>query len=191
MPQRFASIALLLALLLGVSPAAFADVRTVARVVDGDTLVLDHGEKLRLIGVDTPETKDPRRPVQYFGREATDFTKQMVEGRRIRVEFDQANAATGHRDRYGRTLGYVFRDEDGVFLNAEIIRQGFGHAYTRFPFEHAREFRELERDARSHHAGLWNAPEPASSNDLYIGPRGGSYRYGANGKKIYEARQPR
>jgi micrococcal nuclease len=193
-----AALSFLLALIFGVSPTAFADIRTVVRVVDGDTLVLDHGERLRLIGVDTPETKDPRRPVQYFGREASDFTKEMIEGRRVRVEFDQANAATGHKDRYGRTLGYVFRDEDGMFLNAEIIRQGFGHAYTRFPFKLAREFREHERDARSRNAGLWNdanGQEPKSSSipvasrgaAVYTGPRGGVYHYSANGKKIYDA----
>ena len=190
MTQRLlpACIALLV-LFIGVSAHAFGGRRTVIQVVDGDTLGLDGGERLRLIGVDTPETKDPRRPVQYFGREATDFTKRAVEGQRIRVEFDQANAATGHKDKYGRTLGYVFRDEDGMFLNAEIIRQGFGHAYTRFPFKHARDFRELERDARSRNVGLWNDGnvEPKS----YTGPRRVVYHYSAAGKKIYGAHQAR
>jgi endonuclease YncB( thermonuclease family) len=145
----------MLLVFLAIAEVAFADFRTVTRVVDGDTLVLDDGEKLRLIGVDTPETKDPRRPVQYFGREATNFTKQFVEGKKVRVEFDPANSATAHKDKYGRTLGYVFR-EDGKFLNAEIISRGFGHAYTRYPFKHASEFRALEKQARERNVGLWN-----------------------------------
>ncbi len=111
---------------------------------------------MRLIGVDTPETKHPKKPVQYFGKEASAFTKHMVEGKRVRLEFDQANAHLGHRDRYKRTLAYVFL-EDGTLLNAEIIRQGYGHAYTRFPFARAEEFRQYEREARGAELGLWAA----------------------------------
>ena len=69
-----------------------AQFRTVRRVVDGDTLVLDGKERVRLIGVDTPETKHPRKPVEYYGKEASAFTKSMVQGKRVRLEFDQANA---------------------------------------------------------------------------------------------------
>jgi hypothetical protein len=64
----------------------------VQRVVDGDTLVLGTGERVRLIGVDTPETKHPNKPVEYFGKKASAFTKRMAEGKRIRLEYDQANA---------------------------------------------------------------------------------------------------
>lgn len=129
--------------------------RKVIRVVDGDTLVLSPNEKVRLIGVDTPETKHPKKPVQCFGREATEFTRWMAAGKKIHLQLDQANAATGHKDRYGRTLGYVYL-EDGTFLNAEIIRQGYGHAYTRFPFRHLEEFRDLQREAREKGLGLWS-----------------------------------
>jgi micrococcal nuclease len=101
--------------------------------VDGDTLVLGTGERVRLIGVDTPETKHPNKPVEYFGKKASAFTKRMAEGKRIRLEYDQANAHLGHKDRYGRTLAYIFLEDD-TLLNAEIIRQGYGHAYTQFPF---------------------------------------------------------
>ena len=78
----------------------------------------------------------------------------MVEGRRVRLEFDQGNTASGHKDRYGRTLAYVFL-EDGALLNAEIIKQGYGHAYTQFPFSRMEEFRRLEREAREQRRGLW------------------------------------
>ena len=130
------------------------DFDVVERVVDGDTLLLQSGERVRLIGVDTPEIKHPKKPVEYFGKEASDFTRRMVERKRVRLEFDQANAARGHKDRYGRTLAYVFL-EDGTLLNAKIIKQGYGHAYTQFPFSRMEEFRRLEREAREEQRGLW------------------------------------
>jgi Staphylococcal nuclease homologue len=90
----------------------------VKRVSDGDTLELSTGEKVHLIDVDTPETKDPRKAVQYFGKEATAFTQRTVAGKRVRLEYDQQR-----HDKYGRTLAYVYL-ENGTFVNAEIIRQG-------------------------------------------------------------------
>ena len=94
-------------------------------VVDGDTLLLTSGGTVRSIGVDTPETKHPEKPVEYFAEEAYRFNKKMVEGKEVRLEFDQTR-----RDRYGRILAYVCL-MDGTFLNAEIIRQGYGFAYTK------------------------------------------------------------
>jgi micrococcal nuclease len=81
-----------------------ADLEYVQRVVDGDTFVLGTGERVRLIGVDTPETKHPKKLVEYFGKEASAFTKRMAEGKQIRLEYDQANNHLDHKDRYGRTL---------------------------------------------------------------------------------------
>jgi len=121
----------------------------VKRVVDGDTLLLENGERVRLIGVDTPETVHPKKPVQHFGKEASKFTKEMVEGKRVRLEYDETS-----RDKYGRLLVYVFL-EDGIFLNAEIIKQGYGFAYTKFPFKYLDEFRQHEREARESKRGLW------------------------------------
>ncbi len=88
----------------------------VKRVIDGDTLLLANGERVRLIGVDTPETKHPQKPVQRFGKEAYLFTKKMVEGKQVRLEYDWQR-----RDKYDRLLGYVYLS-DGTFLNAEIIK---------------------------------------------------------------------
>jgi endonuclease YncB( thermonuclease family) len=126
-----------------------AEIHQVKRVIDGDTLLLINGERVRLIGVDTPETKHPQKPVQYFGREAYLFTKEMVDGKEARFEFEGQK-----RDRYGRLLAYVYL-LDGTFLNAEIIKQGYGFAYTRFPFRHMEEFRKYEREARENRKGLW------------------------------------
>lgn len=127
----------------------FAETFWVKRVIDGDTLLLSNGERVRLIGVDTPETKHPQKPVQRFGREAYLFTKRMVEGKQVRLELDWQK-----RDKYGRLLAYVYL-MDGTFLNAEIIRQGYGFAYTRYPFVYLDEFRSYEREARENRRGLW------------------------------------
>ena len=139
--------------------AAFADANDfvrVKRVIDGDTIMLESGERVRLIGVDTPESVDPRRPVERFGKEASAFTRRMAQGKRVHLEYDPANAARGHKDntQQRRTLAYVFL-EDGTLLNAEIIRQGYGYALTRFPFSRLEEFRRLEREARDQRRGLW------------------------------------
>jgi micrococcal nuclease len=130
-------------------PSSSAATRLCVRVVDGDTLELDGGERVRLIGVDTPETVDPRRPVQYFGKEASAFTRRLAQGKTVRLEYDQDT-----RDRYNRTLAYVYLP-DGTLLNAELIRQGYGHAYTRFPFRYQEQFLALEREAREQGRGLW------------------------------------
>ena len=121
----------------------------VERVVDGDTIIVSGLGRIRLLGVDTPETVDPRRPVEFFGREASAFTKRMLDGQWIRLEYDWERT-----DRYGRTLAYVHL-LDGTLVNAEIIRQGYGHAYTRFPFKYLEEFRQYEREAREAGRGLW------------------------------------
>ena len=122
------------------------------RVIDGDTIIVEidgKQERVRLIGVDTPETVHPSKPVEYFGKEASEFTKRMVEGKKVRLEFDWQK-----RDKYGRLLAYVYLP-DGTFLNAEIIKQGYGFAYTRFPFKYLEEFRQYERKARENSRGLW------------------------------------
>ncbi len=125
------------------------DVARVKRVIDGDTILLTNGEQVRLIGVDTPETKHPQKPVERFGKEAYLFTKRMVEGKEVRLEYDWQR-----KDRYGRLLAYVYL-MDGTFLNAEIIKQGFGFAYTKYPFKYLDEFRGYEREARENGKGLW------------------------------------
>jgi micrococcal nuclease len=125
------------------------NVYKVKRVIDGDTILLSNEERVRLIGVDTPETKHPYKPVEYFGKEAYRFTKKMVEGKKVRLEFDWQE-----RDRYGRLLAYAYL-LDGTFLNAEIIKQGYGFAYTKYPFKYLEEFRDYEREARENKKGLW------------------------------------
>jgi micrococcal nuclease len=129
---------------------------------------LDRGqERVRLIGVDTPEVHNSaklQRDVERtqidietickLGQKSSAFVKKMVQGKRVRLEYDQANTAIKHRDRYGRTLAYVYL-ADGTFINAEIIRRGYGVAYTKYPFKYTEEFRKCEREAREKNEGLW------------------------------------
>jgi len=96
--------------------------RQVTRVVDGDTIVLSPNDKVRLIGVDTPETVHPKKIVQCYGKEAKEFTQNAVSEQKIRLVLDDAHAGRRHKDRYGRTLGYVYL-QDGMMLNAELIRR--------------------------------------------------------------------
>ena len=138
------------------SVASASDYFYVKRVVDGDTIVLENDERVRLIGVDTPETVHPQKPVEYFGKEASAFTKSMCKGKQVRLEYDWQR-----QDKYGRTLAYIYL-EDGTFVNAEIVKQGYGHAYIKFPFKYLKQFRLYERLARENGIGLWAKDSPES-----------------------------
>ncbi len=129
----------------------------VLRAVDGDTLnvALDGGTEasVRLLGVNTPETVDPRRPVECFGKEASAFTKAMTDGKRVRLEADpQADEV----DKYGRLLRNVFL-EDGTDVNAVLVGEGYAYAYVGFPQDKTRkaELMRLEEEARAQKRGLW------------------------------------
>jgi len=126
-----------------------ADWSICSKVIDGDTIHLENGEKVRLIGVDTPEFSHPIKPVQFYTREATIFTKKLIEGKKIRLEYDEQK-----RDKYDRLLAYVYL-EDGTFINAEILKQGYGFAYTKYPFKYLDQFKEYEKSAREQELGLW------------------------------------
>ena len=135
----------------------------VERAVDGDTLKLSGGERVRLIGVDTPELHESQKlerdaarsrkdiaTIQGMGRQAAEFTRSLVQGRKVSLEYDVKK-----RDRYGRILAYVYL-EDGTFVNAKIIEEGYGQVMTIPPnVKHADHFLELERQARQDGKGLW------------------------------------
>jgi micrococcal nuclease len=127
---------------------------TIQRVVDGDTIVVAGGHHVRLIGVDTPETKDPRRPVQCFGRQASAFLSTMLpKGVGVRLVGD-----VEERDFYDRTLAYVYRLPDGLFVNTELVRQGYARVLTIPPnVAHADELIVLAGEAREAGRGLWSA----------------------------------
>jgi micrococcal nuclease len=136
----------------------------VVRVVDGDTLDLDHPDgvagrkttRVRLWGVDTPETVRPNTPVEWFGPEASAFVKDTVQGKPVRIELEQGRNS---RDKYKRLLAWV-HTEDGRLLNAELIAQGFGYADPRFPHHRKTEFAKLQARAMRERTGLWQHGSP-------------------------------
>jgi micrococcal nuclease len=133
----------------------------VVRVVDGDTIVVHLAggdEKVRLIGIDTPETVDPRKPVQCFGREASNRTKELLPpGTAVRLERD-----VEARDRYGRLLAYVYRVRDGTFVNLALAEEGYAQPLTIPPnVAYTARFAAAASAARAAHRGLWGAcPTP-------------------------------
>jgi len=142
----------LLIMIFAPGPARPAEYCTVVKIIDGDTLEADcehRLEKIRLIGVDTPEKYHPEKSAQFFSEEAADFTRKMADGKRIRIDSDAEK-----EDRYGRRLSYVYLP-DGTFLNAELVRQGYGFVFRRFPFRFLDEFNQLETEARENRRGLW------------------------------------
>ena len=133
---------------------AIWSVPQVERVIDGDTIRVRYQGKtftVRLIGVDTPETKHPTKAVQHFGREASAFTKAHLEGKLVALVKDRTGDTV---DRYGRLLRHVLLDGDN--FNARLIREGYAHAYRLFPFSKRTEFIQLEEQARRRWIGLWN-----------------------------------
>lgn len=126
----------------------------VEKVIDGDTIEVTYGgrkETVRFLGIDTPETHDPRKPVQCFGQAASDYNKSLLEGKSVRLEPDATNS---DRDKYRRLLRYVYLP-DGTLVNAKLIQDGYAFAYVVFPLERLDEFKALEQQARAENRGLW------------------------------------
>ncbi len=122
----------------------------VARVIDGDTIELADGERLRYIGIDTPEEVDARKPVQCFARQAAERNKELVEGKMVTFYKDSLE-----HDAYGRLLGFVYLP-DGTFVNKLLVTQGYAFAYPYKPdTSHAQEFRSAEIVAKKNNLGLW------------------------------------
>jgi micrococcal nuclease len=138
----------------GSGAGALGEARVV-RVVDGDTIRVEldgRVERVRYIGIDTPESVKPGTPVQCFAKAASAANKRLIEGREVRLVRD-AEA----RDRYGRTLAYVYRAGDGLFVNAELVRRGYAKPLTIPPnVAHAAELRHLAAAARRAGRGLWS-----------------------------------
>ncbi len=149
----------------------------VAHVYDGDTIRLANGEKVRFIGIDTPESIENKKllrdaarsgtavpDILRMGHKASLYTKSLLEGRRVRLEFDIET-----RDKYGRLLAYVYRVDDGLCVNEDIIRNGYAYPMTIPPnIRYADKFRQAFREARKAGRGLWQDPafqaSPAASH---------------------------
>lgn len=138
----------------GPSPETLAEgIYSVQRIVDGDTLVLTNQARIRLQGVDTPETVHPNQPVERFGPEATKFTQQFVDeaGGNVRLQFDRERL-----DKYDRFLAYVWSGER--MLNEELVRAGLATAETKYRYSNAMKtrFRRAEDDAKAARRGIWS-----------------------------------
>jgi endonuclease YncB( thermonuclease family) len=127
---------------------------TLDRVVDGDTLKLGDGTRVRLIGIDTPETVHPDFGDECYGPEATRFAERLLRpADELRLVLDVES-----HDQYGRLLAYVYRAADGLFVNAQLVKRGYAYVETVPPnVAHAEQFRRLAREAREHDRGLWSA----------------------------------
>jgi micrococcal nuclease len=131
------------------SPPGFV---LVAKVIDGDTIELSDGSRIRYIGINTPETVDPRRPVQCFGKEASAANKSLVEGNYIRLVRDISD-----RDKYDRLLRYIYL-EDGTFVNLTLVAQGYAQVSTYPPdIAHTKEFQAAQAEAKALGRGLWSS----------------------------------
>lgn len=156
----------------------------VVRVVDGDTFELSDGQKVRLIGIDTPEKyhsskleQDAERTgqdietIKALGEAASKHAKELAEDKYVELAYDQANAAQEHKGHYGRTLAYVWLvDQEGnrrFCVNERMIREGYAKAYTRYPFKYKDRYLKLQRQARAEERGLWGQGM-VSSNTLAL-----------------------
>lgn len=135
----------------------------VARVVDGDTLDVNidgKNERIRVIGMDTPETVDPRKTVQCFGIEADNEAKRILAGKMVYLE---ADSTQNNKDKYNRLLRYVYTDTTTNF-SLVMIRGGFAHEYTyEIPYKYQSEFKNAEKEARENSRGLWS---PTTCNGI-------------------------
>lgn len=135
-----------------------------SRVVDGDTIEVAFSEtdkyKVRLIGIDTPESVDPRKPVECFGKEATEHLKQLLNSSYVRLSPDVSQAG---EDKYGRWLRYVYLP-DGTDINLQMIKDGYAHEYTYdTPYVNQKAYRAAEAEAKNKKIGLWS-PDTCNGN---------------------------
>ncbi len=122
----------------------------VLKIIDGDTIEIDTGHKVRYIGIDTPETNHPTKKKECFGTEASAYNKNLVAGKEIRMIKDKSET-----DRYGRLLRYVYIDE--IFINEELVRNGYAKAVAYSPdTKYQSEFQLAETYAKENNLGLWN-----------------------------------
>ncbi len=129
----------------------------VIKVLDGDTLIANvsgHEVTVRLIGIDTPEVVDPRKPVQCYGPEASAKAKELLSGQEVYLEKDESKTY----DKYGRVLGYV-KMADGDLYNEKMIQEGYAREYTfnKEKYKYQKEFKDAQKLAKKEKVGLWKA----------------------------------
>lgn len=153
----------------------------VTRVIDGDTIEIDGGQKVRYIGIDTPETVDPRTTVQCFGKEAAAKNKELVEGKKVRLEKDVSET-----DKYGRLLRYLYIGD--VFVNKVLVQEGYAFSSPYPPdIKYQDLLNQAQKEAREKGLGLWGSC-PVSNKTTSTAPNSDCVIKGnisSNGEKIY------
>ena len=140
----------------------------VKRVVDGDTFLLENGDRVRLLGIDTPEkyeskkldkdveaTKQDKKTIKKLGQLASDYVKKFIEGKKVYLEKEPNY---DDKDRYGRLLRWIYL-EDGTFVNGKIVKDGYAQVYEKFPVSKLDELRKYQKEARENNRGLWGPVE--------------------------------
>lgn len=126
----------------------------VKHVIDGDTIIAASGEKVRYVGIDSPELASEERPAQFFAEDSKNANKEMVEGRTIKLELDIEKT-----DKHGRILAYIFL-KDGTFVNAKLVENGYARTYFIPPnIKYYSQFKKLEKEAIKNRKGLWSEPD--------------------------------
>jgi micrococcal nuclease len=142
----------------GITQEIESELYEVIRVIDGDTIVVQKEEqqyKVRMIGIDTPESVHPSKPVEYFGIEAANKLKELIEEKNVILKLDETQDDI---DRYGRLLRYVYLDN--IDINLEMIKQGYAFEYTyRVPYEKQEEYKQAENFAKENELGLWKSQD--------------------------------
>jgi micrococcal nuclease len=164
---RWIAPAFLLLLVAGVACHAAERVR-VKWVADGDTIILADGRHVRYIGIDTPEIESPHRPAEPMADEARTINRELVEGKSLQLIYDRER-----KDRYGRTLAYVYRRDDGLLVNAELLRRGAAFVLVQFPnTSKAAQLLNAQREAMEQGRGIWRSVDRRSDPACkYLGNR--------------------
>lgn len=136
--------------------AAEPDSITVARVIDGDTFVTSDSERVRLIGIDTPELHHPAKPVEWYAVEAADYLDSLTAGKVLRLEYEGKK-----RDRWGRLLAYVWTtgEDDSTLVNFRMVADGYAMAFLAYSHPREEEFLAAEIKARKQRLGMWGSPK--------------------------------
>ncbi len=172
-PAKFCAGLLLLVLLLGLlpaceqKPAGPPSTAGVARVIDGDTVVLDGGQNVRLLGIDAPEMARDGRSAEFLAHRSRDYLAGLIVGKTVGLEYDRERY-----DRYGRLLAYLFQP-DGALVNAQLVRQGLARVYVHPPNErYQKELLAAQHEAMAAGRGLWQkSAAPQSAEAYYLGNR--------------------
>lgn len=152
-PSPVPSLTPTLILTLTPIPPSGIEEEQVVKVVDGDTIQVSSGKVIRIIGIDTPETVDPRKTVQCFGIEASNKAKEILLNKTVQLESD---ATQGNKDKYNRYLRYVWMDNKTTDYGASMIQNGYAFEYTYYlPYKYQEKYKALQKEAEQNKKGLW------------------------------------